>query len=89
MNIFINLRFLSLFASEISKLKSAYEKTSKKGGRQVLKMVITWKDSAFKISIHYEETDNGGLKKENLELIGDKQKLNMIGEKKIRRCLGS
>ena len=53
----------------------AYKQASRKGGRQVLKLVNAWKDSTFKISIHYEETDVGGLKKENLELTDEKRKL--------------
>ena len=71
----LNNRILSLFGSKISKLKLAYKQASRKGGRQVLKLVNAWKDSTFKISIHYEETDVGGLKKENLELTGEKRKL--------------
>ena len=70
----LNNRILSLFGSKISKLKLAYKQASRKG-RQVLKLVNAWKDSTFKISIHYEETDVGGLKKENLKLTGEKRKL--------------
>ena len=62
-----------------------YKQTSREGGRQVLKLVNAWKDSAFKISIHYEETDVGGLKKENLELTGEKQK-DVLEAKSTKRA---
>jgi hypothetical protein len=39
----LNNRILSLFGSKISKLNSAYKQASKKGSRQVLKLVNTGK----------------------------------------------
>ena len=50
-----------LFGSKISKLKLTYKQASREGGRQVLKLFNAWMVSAFKITIHYEETDVGGL----------------------------
>ena len=69
----LNNRILSVWKQNL-KVKLTYKQTSREGGRQVLKLVNAWKDSVFKISIHYEETDVGGLKKENVQLTGEKQK---------------
>ena len=73
----INCRIINVFRKKISLLHSAFKKASRSGGKNIRKLIDSWKAKDYSFKIFYHELQNHSLIEENQNLRGQKRKAEL------------